>query len=65
MTPKNIKLMLSELINQEGVRGAVVALRRAIKLHADEMSDLGLKEQAINAAEVSEILADLVTSIDE
>jgi hypothetical protein len=65
MVPDNVKMMLSELVEQEGLYGAVVALQQAIDAYADEMSDLGIKERAVSAGNVSEMLRDVLTSLEE
>ena len=52
MINDRIKMVLSELVEAEGVIGAVSALADAIKDYADEMSDLGLKERVIEAYDV-------------
>lgn len=56
--------MLKLLIQEEGVKGAVAALAKALKNHADEMSDMGIKEKVKQSIEVSEILEDLSWAID-
>jgi hypothetical protein len=50
-------LAVCELIDRYGVRGAASAFISALKEYADEMSDLGLKEKAIEASEVVEQLS--------
>lgn len=61
----NEKNVLLDLIRQEGVKGAVRSLAAAMREFADEMSDQGLKERALEAAEVSDILGDVDLAIEE
>jgi hypothetical protein len=57
--------LLRALINDEGVNGAVFALAYALQDYADEMSDLGLKEKAIEASDVAEMLEDIAVMAEE
>lgn len=59
MLSDQMKMMLSELVEAEGPQGAVSALADAIADYADEMSDLGLKESAIAAAEAVDRLRNI------
>lgn len=61
---QNEKMLIS-LIQEEGIRGAVRALSSAMRSYADEVSDMGLKDKALQAVEISEILKDVELVIEE
>ncbi len=48
------------LLLNYGTEGVVRGVARAMKKHADKMSDLGLKEKAKESIEMSECLKDLL-----
>ena len=57
--------MLMSLIREEGVKGALASLVAAFGAYADEMSDLGLKEKALEASEMTDILLDIKNAVDD
>lgn len=50
---------IKAIINEYGAREALRGFRQALKECADEYSDLGLRDRAYEAAEVSELLSDV------
>lgn len=56
---------LYDYIEAHGYKAAVAALTRACLEHADSMSDMGLKERAVSACRVVELLKDVQGEIDE
>lgn len=51
------------LIKDWGAREVLLEFVEALEDHADECSDLGLKEQSRDAAELSELLAAAATTL--
>ena len=56
---------LFDLIEQDGCTAPIQVTIRALIEYAHKMSDLGLKDQARKALEVSDILKDVRDSIEE
>lgn len=50
---------LRTIVNEYGVRDSVSGLIQALREYADEMSDRGLKEKAIQAANMADVLQDI------
>jgi len=50
---------LQTIVREYGTKGAVAGLMVALQRYADEMSDLGLKEKAIQAANMADVLRDI------
>jgi hypothetical protein len=51
--------LLQELIREYGVKDTMTGLIQAFELEAGVMSDLGLKEKAVQAANMADVLHDL------
>jgi hypothetical protein len=54
--PAVLKLKIREMLLEYGVRDSVSLVVETIQEFADEMSDLGLKESAIQAADMADTL---------
>ena len=50
---------LRTIVNEYGVHDSVSGLIQALREYADEMSDRGLKERAIQAADMADVLQDI------
>lgn len=50
---------LRTIVNEYGVRDSMAGLIQALQEYADEMSDRGLKEKAIQAANMADVLRDI------
>jgi hypothetical protein len=51
--------VLQEIIHDYGVKDMIGGLIQALELEADVMSDLGLKEKSVQAANMADVLRDL------
>lgn len=60
---ENDQELLLSLVKEYSAKDMVSALATAFKDHADGISDLGLKEQAVEYAEASELLDELIDVI--
>ena len=56
---------LYEMIEQDGFKTPLSSLIRVYIEYGHNMSDLGLKEKAIQAIEIADILKDVRDTIDE
>jgi hypothetical protein len=52
-------VFLQDILREYGVKGSVTMLIRALRSEADALSDLGLKEKSVQAANMADILGDL------
>lgn len=50
---------LRTIVNEYGVHDSVAGLIQALQEYANEMSDRGLKEKAIQAANMADVLRDI------
>lgn len=58
---KEVELyLLKSFIKEYGVKSTVAGLALALQDYADDMSDLGFKEKAVQAASMADVLTDLV-----
>jgi hypothetical protein len=51
--------VLQEIIHDYGVKETITGLIQAFQQEADTMSDLGLKEKSVQAANMADVLRDL------
>lgn len=51
--------VLQEIIRDYGVKDTVNGLIQALQMEADTMSDMGLKEKSVQAANMADALHDL------
>lgn len=58
MSPEDV-YELRFILRECGVRDTVSGLILALREHSDEMSDLGFKEVAIQAADMADVLQEL------
>jgi hypothetical protein len=54
-----MKLLIREMLDEYGVHDAVSLFAEATQEFANDMSDLGLKERAAQAASMAEVLRDI------
>jgi hypothetical protein len=52
--------LLKSFVKEYGVKDTVAGLALALQEYADDMSDLGFKEKAVQAVSMADVLADLV-----
>lgn len=50
---------LQEIIREYGIKETITGLSEAFKLEADVLSDLGLKEKSVQAANMADVLHEL------
>jgi hypothetical protein len=58
MDRMNVKI-LRVLIQEHGIKGLIVDLAQAFSEEADDLSDMGLKERAIQAANFASMLREM------
>lgn len=58
MDKMNVKI-LRVLIQEHGVKGLIVDMAQAFSEEADDLSDMGLKERATQAADFSSALREM------
>jgi hypothetical protein len=58
MDKMNVKI-LRVLIQEHGVKGLIVDLAQAFSEEADDLSDMGLRERAVEAADFSSALREM------
>jgi hypothetical protein len=56
---------IQNMVNAYGARDALKLFIQALRLSADQMSDLGLKERAVAQAELSDVLQKVDETLDE
>jgi hypothetical protein len=56
---------IQNMVNAYGARDALKLFIQALRLSADQMSDLGLKERALAQAELSDVLQKVDETLGE
>jgi hypothetical protein len=64
MDKMNVKI-LRVLIQEHGVKGLLTDLAQAFSQEADDLSDMGLKERAIEASDVAEVLSNYNHNVED
>jgi hypothetical protein len=64
MLEKDIQ-QIQNMVNAYGARDALKLFIQALRLSADQMSDLGLKERAVAQAELSDVLQKVDETLGE
>jgi hypothetical protein len=64
MLEKDIQ-QIQNMVNAYGARDALKLFIQALRLSADQMSDLGLKERALAQAELSDVLQKVDETLGE
>lgn len=54
-----LKLLLREMVADYGVHDSIAMVASAMQEYSDDMSDQGLKEKAVQAASMADVLRDL------